>query len=78
MNITILQESNLKDKTKRISIRIPSHELMYFGYFIEGFEGWCNYTTPDKNEPVLQVDVVPDFVEEFEKVLMFLRDWELK
>ncbi len=77
MNITIKKESFLEDKTKRILIKIPSDELMYFGYFIEGFEGWCNYTTPDKSKSVLQVDVAPDFVEEFEKVLLVLKKWEL-
>ncbi|HHE38298.1 MAG TPA: DUF4911 domain-containing protein [Candidatus Cloacimonetes bacterium] len=77
MNFKILKESFLVDKTKRILIKIPSDELMYFGYFIEGFEGWCNYTTPDKNESVLQVDIAPDFVEEFGIMLQFMRDWEL-
>jgi len=77
MNFKILKESFLEDKTKRILIKIPSDELMYFGYFIEGFEGWCNYTTPDKNESVLQVDIAPDFVKEFGIMLQFMRDWEL-
>ena len=77
MNLTILKESFLEDKTKRILLKIPSDELMYFGYFIEGFEGWCNYTTPDKNESVLQVDIAPDFVEEFRILLQFIRELEL-
>jgi len=77
MNLAIINESFLEDKTKRILLKIQSDELMYFGYFIEGFEGWCNYTTPDKNESVLQVDIAPDFVEEFEKVLLILQEWEL-
>ncbi len=76
MNFDLRKEYFLDDGTKRILIKIPPDELMYFGYFIEGFEGWCSYTTIKKQESLLQVDVAPDFVPEFGKLLDCLKKWE--
>ncbi|MCK4654401.1 MAG: hypothetical protein KAU01_08145, partial [Candidatus Cloacimonetes bacterium] len=66
MDFKITSEKKLADGTKRFFIQVQNNELIYLGYFLESFEGWCNYTTPNRNEPILQVDVTPDFIDEFE------------
>ena len=73
MNFQIKNEKLLTDKTGRFNIYIQKNELVYMGYFLESFEGWCNYTTPDKNETVLQVDVAPDYINDFKKLMKFLK-----
>jgi hypothetical protein len=57
VNFEIKEKQQLEDGTERFLIRVKKDELVYLGYFLESFEGWCNYTTPDKNQPILQVDV---------------------
>ncbi|MCD4796229.1 MAG: DUF4911 domain-containing protein [Candidatus Cloacimonetes bacterium] len=77
MNFQIKNEKLLSDKTGRFNICIQKNELVYMGYFLESFEGWCNYTTPNKSEPVLQVDVAPDYINDLKKMMKFLKSWEL-
>lgn len=77
MDFKITSEKKLADGTKRFFIQVQNNELIYLGYFLESFEGWCNYTTPNRNEPILQVDVTPDFIDEFEKLLCFIKEWKL-
>ncbi len=77
MNFEIKEKQQLEDDTERILIRVQKDELIYLGYFLESFEGWCNYTTPDKNQPILQVDVAPDYVKYFNDLIDALKDWEL-
>jgi hypothetical protein len=76
MKFQIKNESFLKDCTKRILIKIDPDELIYLGYFLESFEGWCNYTTIDKKETCLQIDVTPDYINDFGKLLDFLKSWK--
>ena len=77
MNFEIKERLKLEDNTERILIQVLKKELVFLGYFLEAFEGWCNYTTPDKNKPILQVDVVPDYVKYFNDLLIALEDWDL-
>jgi hypothetical protein len=78
MNISFEKQEILSDKTKRLLIKIPFHELVYFGYFIESFEGWCNYTTVDKKNNLVQIDINPDFINEMEQLLDFLKHWKIQ
>ena len=77
MNFEIKKEYFLEDGTKRILIRIISEELLYLGYFLESFEGWCNYTTIQDKNNLLQIDVSPDFVKDFSKLLTFIESYDL-
>jgi hypothetical protein len=54
---------------------VPKEELIYIGYILESFEGLCNYTTPNKSEPFLQVDVTNDYLNDFNKLIKALSDW---
>jgi hypothetical protein len=46
------------------------------GSILESLEGWCNYTTCDKVESVLFVDVAKDYIEQFEKLLTNIEQFD--
>ena len=77
MNIQILEAIELQDGCQRLNIGVSKRELIYLGYILESFEGWCNYTTPDRSQPILQVDVAPDYVDDFGKLFDFLTNWKI-
>lgn len=78
MEIQILAETGLQDGSTRFNIGVSDGERIYLGYILESFEGWCNYTTPIKEKPILQVDVAPDFLNDFKILFEFLKNWEIK
>ncbi|MCD6176563.1 MAG: DUF4911 domain-containing protein [Candidatus Cloacimonetes bacterium] len=75
MNFFVADREILRDGTKRFMLNVPKEELIYLGYILESFEGWCNYTTPNKNEPLLQIDVTPDYFDDFNKLIRILSEW---
>ena len=77
MDIKIIDEFELEDGCKRINIGISNRERIYLGYILESFEGWCNYTTPVKSRPIMQVDVAPDFIDDFMELFEFLVEWKI-
>jgi hypothetical protein len=77
MNITIKDKYTLPDGCTRINLEVTDKERIYLGFILESFEGWCNYTTPQKKQPVLQIDVVPDFWNAFMELLGFLKKWQI-
>ncbi|MDY6915696.1 MAG: DUF4911 domain-containing protein [Candidatus Cloacimonadota bacterium] len=77
MNFAIKSEEILPDLTHRLLIEIDSKQVIYLGYFLEAWEGICNYTTPNSRLPILQVDVVNDQLDIFEELIEFLKTWKL-
>ena len=77
MNIIILNHIKLPDGSKRFNISISNRERIYLGYILESFEGWCNYTTPVKSRPIMQVVVAPDFIDDFMELFEFLVEWKI-
>ena len=75
MKFSIADRKTLNDGTHRLKIEVPREELIYLGYILESFEGWCNYTTPNKREPFLQVDVTADYINDFNKLIIVLSKW---
>ena len=75
MKFSIADRATLTDGTKRLMLNVPKEELIYLGYILESFEGLCNYTTPKKNEPFLQVDVTHDYIDDFNKLIQALSEW---
>jgi len=71
----VADRETLLDGTERLMLNVPKEELIYLGYILESFEGWCNYTTPNKNEPFLQIDVTPDYLNDFNKLIKALSEW---
>ncbi len=78
MNFKQIDQKKLNDGSLRILLEVETSQLMYLGYFLESLEGFCNYTTPVRKEPILQVDIVPDYIEDTLRILEFLKDWKLE
>ena len=78
MNITIKSHEKLIDDIDRYIVQVPAEELVYFGYIIEAFEGFCNYSTITvENEKLIQVDASPDYNDIVMEIIDFLKEWEL-
>ena len=75
MKFSVADRETLADGTKRLMLNVPKEELIYLGYILESFEGWCNYTTPNKNEPFLQVDVTLNYIDDFNRLIKALSEW---
>jgi len=76
MKFSVVSKESLPDGTGRYLIQVPSEELIYLGYILESFEGLCNYTTPKSGEPILQVDVTSDYINEFQKLVESISEWD--
>lgn len=77
MDFQVESKQELNDGTLRFLIKMSKDKLIKFGYILESLEGWCNYTTPEKTRPILQVDVAPDFIKDFEVVIKTLKEMDI-
>lgn len=76
MRFSEVNRSILADGTIRILVSIGRNDLVYFGFLLETCEGWCNYTTVDRHICLVQIDVIPDYAGDIDKILGMIRDWE--
>ena len=77
MDFQVKSKQELTDGTFRFQIGMKNRQLIKFGYILESLEGWCNYTTPEKTKPILQIDVAPDFIEDFDALLKQMADMDI-
>ncbi len=77
MELLLQNKTTLLDGTKRYKIKLKNAEKIYLGYFLESFEGMCNYTTSDRTKSEFEVTVPPDYEKCFEELFSFLQAWEL-
>lgn len=75
MNFEILETIKLADGCSQYKISVPDGERIYLGYFLEGFEGMCSYSTVENK--YLQVLATPSFQKELEAFLGELEKWEI-
>lgn len=78
MQFDVISSQRLDDGSRRLVVKIAFKELIYFGYILESFEGWCNYTTIDKQKQLVQIDISPDYLQETEKLLINLKKWRIQ
>ncbi|MCB5250391.1 MAG: DUF4911 domain-containing protein [Candidatus Cloacimonadales bacterium] len=69
MKINLLERKKNQDQTNSYYIQTPRKEVIFFGSILESLEGWCNYTTFDKNQSIVLVDVAKDYIDVFERLL---------
>jgi len=69
MKILSAEESTNKDKIYHI--QIPPAQQIVFGYILESLEGWVYYTTIDVENSIIWVEIIQDYIEEFD--LLFTR-----
>ena len=77
MEFSVVDEEILADGCSRIYLRIPPANQVYLGYILESFEGWCFHSIVKKNEPLLKIDISPDYVANVKELLEFLKTWEV-
>ncbi len=77
MNFKVISSETITEKCQRYVIKVINEELVFFGFFLESFEGWCNYTTIDPKNNLLQVDVTSDYKQRLDEMFDFLLKWEL-
>ncbi|MFO7896149.1 MAG: DUF4911 domain-containing protein [Candidatus Cloacimonadales bacterium] len=78
MNFRVVAENYLADGSLRLILEVKNSQLIYVGFFLEAFEGFCNYTTPQRKKPLLQVDIAPDYIESMQEILEFMQSWDLE
>lgn len=77
MLFNIIEESDLDDGVKQYLISIKPENQIFLGYILEGFEGFCNYSTIKKDKTYMQVDISPFFIQEMNEILISLQKIEL-
>ena len=73
LNFKIIYESLNDNNDKIYHIQINPNEMIYIGYILESLEGWAFHTLLDKKENLLYVEVIKDYVNEFEELLKKLK-----
>lgn len=66
-------EQLLENGDKLYHLYIPPKEMILFGYILESLEGWAFYTTIDSKESILLVEIIKDYVSDFEQLLNKMR-----
>jgi Domain of unknown function (DUF4911) len=77
MNFEVIDLQEIDDNCQRYIIKVRNKELVYLGFFLESFDGWCNYTTIDPQNNLFQIDVTFDYRKRMVELLDYLSNWEL-
>ncbi len=75
MEFEVLSVTELADGCIQYKIEVPDTQRIYLGYFLEGFEGMCSYSTTENK--YLQVLVTPSYQKELETLIAELKKWEI-
>ena len=65
----IIYEKTQENKDKVYHIFVPRKEVILFGNILESLEGWVFYSTIDSKESIMLVEVIKDYVADFEILL---------
>ena len=69
LNLEIIHQEFNVNKDKIFHIKVPKNEVIFLGYILEALEGWAYYTTIDVNESIMLVEVIKDYVDDFDAFL---------
>ena len=76
-NFKIKLEKLSDTQDKIYHIFVPQKEVILFGNILESLEGWVFYSTIDNKESILLVEVIKDYVDEFDKILNKMINYSL-
>ena len=76
MQVDKKSEKILEDGSDELIIQTNSQDLQFIGYILESFEGYCNYTTIDKDKMLLKIVIPKDFRYDVKNIINFLKDFE--
>jgi len=74
MEIKEINKSILPDGVVRFQYAMPSENFIYMGYILESLEGLCIYTNPPGKKNVMQVDVVPLLLDNFQEIITAIQN----
>jgi len=77
MHLKEINSNKFSDDSYEVIIKTKPTELVYLGYFLEGFEGFCYFTTLNKKEMKVKITVTEDYVTIVNKILKFLKNYQL-
>ena len=69
LKIKIKQEWFSEPGDKIYHFFVAAEHVVYFGYILESLEGWAFYTTIDSVESIMHVEVMRDYVGDFDRLL---------
>ncbi|MBS3740502.1 MAG: DUF4911 domain-containing protein [Candidatus Cloacimonetes bacterium] len=72
-----ISRKELEDKSQEIVIKTNPEELIYVGYILEAFEGFCYYTTIDKKKTLLKLTATKYYLPKIDKILKFIRKYQI-
>ena len=77
MDFQIVDETDKPDGSRQLLVNIATKEQVYFSYFLESFEGWCFHSMVKKKEPLLKINIAPNYIKNVYELIDFLKDWKL-
>ena len=69
LEIKILLEKLSENGDKIYNFYVIPEHVVYFGYILESLEGWAYYTTIDAVESIMHVEVMKDYIIDFDRLL---------
>ena len=69
LDLKILAERYNSNGDKIYNFYVAPRDVVYVGYILESLEGWAFYTTIDEVLSIMHVEVIKDYVGDFEKFL---------
>ncbi|MCK4358453.1 MAG: DUF4911 domain-containing protein [Candidatus Cloacimonetes bacterium] len=76
MQIDKISETIMDDEATELIVQTNSTDLQFLGFILESFEGYCNYTTIDKEKLLLKIIIPKDFKKDVEKIIDHLRSYD--
>ena len=67
--IKILNEKKGEQGDKIYQILVSPKAMITFGYIVESLEGWAFHTIIDKKQSILHLEVIKDYVNDFDEIL---------
>jgi hypothetical protein len=71
---TIVSTTTSETGYRLYIIRIDPPDMIVFGYLLESLEGWAFHTIHDREKCLLHVEVIADYVSDFERLFIVDRD----
>jgi hypothetical protein len=75
MQIVELEENILKDLAVELIVQTSPQDLQILGYILESFDGYCNYSTIDKQKSIIRIVCPRDFATEVKEIISYLHDF---
>ncbi len=75
MNFSYHSEIKASDGSLKVILKVPEPEMIQLGFILESFEGYCYYSTINRKESLMQIDIPPDFIEPVKNILRKLESY---